>query len=138
MSQLLFTNVVSNVSTETMSNYAKFNDNTKCNLQVRQLYNIEYEMKSIDEVLLDEYYDDDRDWDLDDGKQEKEEEEEEVLVYQFDFTSSLHPNSSIPQLQYNHQNCTISSLTEPRFRISQSVSERIKSRNLSLLRVNTI
>ncbi|CCG20749.1 hypothetical protein CORT_0A03610 [Candida orthopsilosis Co 90-125] len=138
MSQLLFTNVVSNVSTETVSNYAKFNDNIKCNLQVRQLYNIEYEMKSIDEVLSDEYYDGDRDWELVDGKQEKEEEEGDVLVYQFGFTSSLHSNSSILQLRYNHQNCTISSLTEPRFRISQSVSERIKSRNLSLLRVNTI
>ena len=165
-SKLLFADVVSFVSIETMTSYAQFEDNIKCNLLVRQLYSLEFEMESIDQVLLDkeegqeyesEYYkeeeeedDDDADksWvELIDGKiekkeeeEEEEEEEEDVAVYQVDFNSYLHPNSTLTLLQFhgNDNDYFTSLITEPRFRISQSVSEKIRNRNLSLLRVNTI
>ena len=135
-SKLLFADVVSFVSIETMTSYAQFEDNIKCNLLVRQLYSLEFEMESIDQVLLDkeegqeyesEYY-------------KEEEEEEDVAVYQVDFNSYLHPNSTLTLLQFhgNDNDYFTSLITEPRFRISQSVSEKIRNRNLSLLRVNTI
>lgn len=73
-------------------------------------------------------------------EEEEEEEEEDVAVYQVDFNSYLHPNSTLTLLQFhgNDNDYFTSLITEPRFRISQSVSEKIRNRNLSLLRVNTI
>ncbi|KAI5968768.1 hypothetical protein CANMA_002204 [Candida margitis] len=147
MSQFLFANVSSYVSTETMANYAKFEDNLKCNTLVRQLYSIEYVMKSIDQVLLDEEveeeedghfeeqeYEDDSSIEAAESKHEKE--EDGVSIYQFDVGSCLHYSN--PSISHIAANDYLSLITEPRFRISQSVSDRIRNRNLSLLRVNTI
>ncbi|KAG5421143.1 hypothetical protein I9W82_000233 [Candida metapsilosis] len=145
-----------------MLSYAKFSDKLKYNLQVRQLYCIEYEMNSIDEVLLDRqegevseeeeeeeetiqedryyYYPDSDDNDLDGDKYKKESGDDYVAVQDYDLTPTLH--SPCPGLHLctceERANYIQSLITEPRFRISQSISEKIRNRKLSLIRVNTI
>lgn len=141
-----------------MLSYAKFSDKLKYNLQVRQLYCIEYEMNSIDEVLLDQegevseeeeeetiqedryYYDPDSDDNDLDVEKCQESGDDYVAVQDYDLTPTLH--SPCPGLHLcaheERANYIQSLITEPRFRISQSISDKIRNRKLSLIRVNTI
>ncbi|KAI5955495.1 hypothetical protein KGF57_003627 [Candida theae] len=168
MSKSLFANVVSHKSAETIANYAEFNDRLKHNVLVRQLYDLEYEMGSIDEVLLEAVKEEAGvnekeevgDWECcycinerdkssevnyidGSGKKDQiEDKTDDVEVYEFEFTSRWHQAvSAMPGLQYTRAGSAkhIQSLiTEPRLRITQSVSDKIRNRNLSLIRVNTI